>query len=331
MADLIKKIKIKKQDGTFTDYIPIGAEAQNISTSDGDSVQLKLNKKPYYYNTVADMKADTKLKVGDMAITLGYYEVNDEGAGEYQIVNGSHTDDGGSYHELNNNLFAKLIIDNKVNVKQFGAYGDGSHDDSNKIQNAINFLKNIVIDANKIYKEQFLYFSEGDYKILNAINLTPLVKIRTLGQVIISSYVSTGPSLILSPETIDYIPSVHIDQIQYLGEYLNGEGGLYLQYLGENNVSTIGFQIGHSQTTNVKLRVAHASFNNLYIKGFKIGLFLTMYNVYCDTFNRLSIGGCDTNIQIGLPNSTGNNSGERMTFNDCQFGANLTKIGINFY
>ena len=86
MADLIKKIKIKKQDGTFTDYIPIGAEAQNVLTSDGDSVQLKLNKKPYYYNSVADMKADTKLKNGDMAITLGYYESNDGGGATYKIT-----------------------------------------------------------------------------------------------------------------------------------------------------------------------------------------------------------------------------------------------------
>ena len=54
MADLVKKIKIKKQDGTFTDYIPIGAEAQNVSTSDGDSVQWKLNRKPYYYNRITN-------------------------------------------------------------------------------------------------------------------------------------------------------------------------------------------------------------------------------------------------------------------------------------
>ena len=55
MADLIKKIKIKKQDGTFTDYIPIGAEAQNISTSDGDSVQLKLNNTVYIDNIVDNL------------------------------------------------------------------------------------------------------------------------------------------------------------------------------------------------------------------------------------------------------------------------------------
>lgn len=84
--DRIKKLKIKKQDGTFSDYIPIGADAENIDTTDGESVQLKLNKKPYYYNSVADMKADTKLKAGDMARTLGYYEQGDGGGAIYRIV-----------------------------------------------------------------------------------------------------------------------------------------------------------------------------------------------------------------------------------------------------
>lgn len=159
MADLIKKIKIKKQDGTFTDYIPIGAEAQNISTNDGDSVQLKLNKKPYYYNSIADMKADTKLKTGDMAITLGYYEPNDGGNGEYKVVSGNYTDDGGSYHKLNNNLFAELIIkDNQINIKQFGAYGDGVHNER------IYFLKAIDI-ANTIY------IPKGTYLINEEITL----------------------------------------------------------------------------------------------------------------------------------------------------------------
>lgn len=44
--DRIKKLKIKKQDGTFSDYIPIGADAKNIDCSNEESVQLKLNKKP---------------------------------------------------------------------------------------------------------------------------------------------------------------------------------------------------------------------------------------------------------------------------------------------
>ena len=132
MSDLIKKIKIKKQDGTYTDYIPIGAEAKNVDCSDGESVEYKLNKKPYYYNNVADMKADNKLKVGDMAITLGYYEPNDGGAANYQIVTNQ---DSSQYQEqLKNNKYANLIIEYPLNVKKYGAKGDNNHDDTNIIQ-----------------------------------------------------------------------------------------------------------------------------------------------------------------------------------------------------
>lgn len=169
MADLVKKIKIKKQDGTFTDYIPIGAEAQNISTSDGDSVQLKLNKKPYHYNNVADMKADTKLKVGDYICTLGYYEANDGGAGDYRVVSGNYTDNGGSYHQLKNNLYAELIIKDKINVKQFGAYGDNTHDDTLSFQNAINYID----------KDGTVCVPKGTYKISST--LTTNVSISIIG------------------------------------------------------------------------------------------------------------------------------------------------------
>ena len=39
MTNLIKKVKVKKQDGTFTDYIPIGAEAKNVKMNNDYSVQ----------------------------------------------------------------------------------------------------------------------------------------------------------------------------------------------------------------------------------------------------------------------------------------------------
>ena len=160
MADLIKKIKIKKQDGTFTDYIPIGAEASNISTEDGLSVENKLNKKPYYFNTVADMKSATYLKINDMVITLGYYEINDGGGAEYKIVQSSD-----KYIEnLNNNLKAELNIKKEINVKQLGAYGDGVHDDTNIIQSAIDYaydndIMNIFIPFGtfNITKPLYLY------------------------------------------------------------------------------------------------------------------------------------------------------------------------------
>lgn len=159
MADLIKKVKIMQQDGTFTDYIPLGADAINVKTEDGISVENKLNKKPYYYNTIADMKADTKLKVGDMAITLGYYEPNDGGNGEYRIIEGVYEDDGGSYHKLENNLYAELLIKNNIiYIKQFGIKGDGITDETEKINTF--FEQNL--DYNKI-------INDGTYLITSPI------------------------------------------------------------------------------------------------------------------------------------------------------------------
>lgn len=141
MADLIKKIKIKKQDGTFTDYIPIGAEASNVNTEDGLSVENKLKKKPYYFDTVADMKAATYLKNGDMAITSGYYEINDGGEAEYKIVQSSDI----YVENLNNNLKAELIIRGEWNnVLKFGIKNDGTTDISTSLTNALaTGLKNI--------------------------------------------------------------------------------------------------------------------------------------------------------------------------------------------
>lgn len=134
MSDRIKKIKIKQADGTFSDYIPIGANAKDIDLQyNGDNVENTLKKKPYYYNNVEDMKADDSLKEGDMAITLGYYESNDGGGAEYVINETSKN----KYHqeELNNGLYARLIIKNgSINIKQLGAKGDNISDDSDFFQ-----------------------------------------------------------------------------------------------------------------------------------------------------------------------------------------------------
>lgn len=44
MAELIKKVKVMKQDGTFTNYIPLGADAANVKTTSGESVQTILDR-----------------------------------------------------------------------------------------------------------------------------------------------------------------------------------------------------------------------------------------------------------------------------------------------
>lgn len=98
------------------------------------------NKMIRSYNNIEEMKKDTSLFANCKVKTFGYYEANDGGESDYIIVNDDTlTDDGGSVHDLENGLKAKLIIKNGIiNIKQFGAYGDGEHDDTVAINSFLN-------------------------------------------------------------------------------------------------------------------------------------------------------------------------------------------------
>ena len=122
--------------------------------------KIKDEKAVRSYESIAQMKADTKLKEGYHAKTKGYYEANDGGHGEYIIVDDDTlVDDGGLIHVLSNGLKAKLVINDCINIKQFGAKGDNSSNDTEAIKSAIAINKP-------------LYFPEGIYLISETI--TPL-------------------------------------------------------------------------------------------------------------------------------------------------------------
>lgn len=115
-----------------------------LSANQGKILGESIGKKPYYYNTIQDMRNDAKLKSGDMAITLGYYFKNDGGAGEYLIRErkSNDIDDEGSIHILNNNFVAELVIkDNTINIKQLGAR---PQDENNNKYDIVPYLQKYI-------------------------------------------------------------------------------------------------------------------------------------------------------------------------------------------
>lgn len=92
------------------------------SKNDYDTFVSLYNSKPYYFNNIDSLKI-ADLKAGDMAITLGYYELNDGGGGEYSIrlKTDNDVEDNASIHFLNNGLVAELIISDLINIRQLGA------------------------------------------------------------------------------------------------------------------------------------------------------------------------------------------------------------------
>lgn len=128
------------------------------------------------YHNVSMMRQDRSLMPGMVAHTLGYYEPNDGGGAVYIIRSKkeSDVDDGGSILVLDNGNVAELLIDGAVNVKQFGAKGDGTTDDTMSINNALALGKNTV-------------FPQATYLVSSPLILQPYTCVDLCSSIIVGS------------------------------------------------------------------------------------------------------------------------------------------------
>ena len=96
-----------------------------------------------FYETVADMQADTTLSSGMICHTNGFHTSGDGGAAFYKIT-ATGTANGMDILACQGGLIATLVITEAyVTPEMFGAYGDGSHDDSDSLQCAFDNCDNI--------------------------------------------------------------------------------------------------------------------------------------------------------------------------------------------
>ena len=114
------------------------------------------------FDTKASLKSADNLVNGSITRTLGNHQYNDLGGAYYKIrtITSSDVIDDIKILALSNypTLVAEMIKTSKMNVNQYGAYGDGIHDDTEAIQYAIN-------------DNQFgtIYFCDGTYLISDTI------------------------------------------------------------------------------------------------------------------------------------------------------------------
>ena len=112
------------------------------------------------FDTVADMKQSENLIAGSYAQTLGFHSINDGGGATYYIT------DTGTANEMNviavGSLYANLVTNGIKNIRQFGCYGDNTHDDK-------NIIKSIIENASD---GDVIYIPKGQYLCTTDISAT---------------------------------------------------------------------------------------------------------------------------------------------------------------
>lgn len=127
------------------------------------------NSKIGYYDTVADMVADSELSENNICKTLGYYTVNDGGGGLYQIYSRGSESNLGDNVYLNNGLTAKLIKESNVTrLSQYGIKTGSENDNAPLINYAISQFNNTG---------GIIEIPIGIYYVKQQINLTNYVKV----------------------------------------------------------------------------------------------------------------------------------------------------------
>lgn len=136
------KTELNRQIATTNETLTTALKAANEAMTSAQSINIRT------FNSVEEMKASNTLKEGALAKTLGFYTAGDGGGAEYTVVTNvleDLTPDDGSVIQLQNNLYAKLLMHDDVNVHQFGAKGDAETDDTDAIQKALNFCKGVTV------------------------------------------------------------------------------------------------------------------------------------------------------------------------------------------
>ncbi len=275
------------------------------------------------FSSVKEMKETKELKEGDVCQTLGYYKMNDGGEAFYIITSDNEImDDGGSVHNVLNGLKAKIIIKNdSVNVKQFGAKADGIYDDSEHIQNAINYMSS-KSSFSDYSKSNMVLLNAGIYKITKTINLSLFTKLKTMGYVTIESYVN-GIVFNLTPENYKYDNKPSYERYNYqFGELINGYAGFRVINKLHEKGNSIAFNLGidSPHDINARYNISKTAFKYITINNFSVGIKINPYNFYLNTFEYIYMEQNKYCIVVGNANVNNyKDSGENICWKNCWF------------
>ena len=323
----LENLDVQKEINNKLDEMAESGELQEIIES-----FLQLNSL-MCFDTITNLKQATNLINGSFAKTLGYYSINDGGEATYFItstLNENETENDLDIIKLNNGLYAHLVYNTILNVKQFGMYCNNINDDGDLLQNIINFSK----------EGDIISFPNSLIKIGKEIEITKPIILKgtsntskgttfyfnnTSGLSLKANYIIIENINIIDSNRPDYstlnITNNNFGNVgvrfEYNDNYSNGGCKLINCFINNFNV---GIAIYNTITTSNQWSGAYRVFENCIISYNDVGILLKDGA----TFNKVQGGNISGNEHNGIY-SNAENSYNILELN----GTALENNGIN--
>lgn len=236
------KTELNRQIATTNETLTTALQAANEAMTSAQSINIRT------FNSVEEMKASNTLKEGALAKTLGFYTAGDGGGADYVVTDNIDEDeaDEASIITLKKGLYAKLLVQDYLNVKKIGAKGDGKIDDTEALQKAINFCKN----NNNV---SVLLLPEGNYKTTDTLNIyLDKFTLKGNGNANIIPYMDSSTALVFTM----------VKDVIYADRYLHNRKNSGFSVLGQHTTNTTLISVGDGEKS-----VNCAEWENIVLEG----------------------------------------------------------------
>lgn len=294
IQNFLKTLDLQDEVNNKLDEMAESGELQEIMAA-------YLNSKAIFgFDNVADMKNATNLIDGSYAETLGYYSKNDGGKATYKIRTITNDDvvDEATIIALGDDTLVAELIYNKINVNQFGAYGDGIHDDTLAIQKAVD--KSLEYDTIE-FCEKSTYLITSTINIPMDRNLNGNNCTLKLSDNFSSSYAilfntnNSGQGISIYPKSTSIIKNFIIT-----GNENNFNNNNFLQICQHVEICNIRFENINRCIYFTNDYIDRCEIHNIYINN-RVG---TEYAIYTGTqgdakyFHHIQYGGVGNNVNL---------------------------------
>lgn len=292
--------------GNVVDFAPVDSQGliqtNNLPMESRNPVQT--------FDTVAAMQAATWLKAGMTCHTNGFHASGDGGAA-YYTVSASGTANGMDVLALQGGLFATLVVTEPyVTPEQFGAYGDGTHDDTAALNYAFSNYGVIsgVRGASYLISETVYISTENGFdgngcEFCTSANFA--AESRTKQPSLIAVFVQGNGQVADNRKISDFTIRE--------SEAVAGLIGMY-----------VGAAVAYdSQASTNGIAVMSRKFENVVINGFATGLYIT--EAWDCSFDNVMVSGSRTAC-CEIKGQSVNNR-----FDQCGFyGARVSQYALRF-